>query len=135
MAKERDDLKDQGKPKEGERKLSALDRAILQAIGEGISVGQDSDPAREKYPCLWEWLTRTRGGQDHVMQPAVVTLQLGPEGVLCTVMHRDLKRSVGAACLHLDDALASLEAVLSQPNPPIRSWGKEDAHLRKRRQK
>jgi len=135
MAKERDELKDTGKPKPDERKLSALDRAILQAIGEGIQVGHESDPAQQKYPNLWEWLTRTRGGQDHVMQPAVVSLQLGPEGCLVTVTHRDLKRSVGAACLHLDDALAALEAVLALPNPPIRSWGKEDAHLRKRRQK
>jgi len=135
MAKEREDLKDTGKGKPGERKLSALDRAILQAIGDGVRVGLEDDPARETMPNLWEWLTRTDGGQDHVMQPAVVSIQLGPEGVLVTVTHRDLKRSVGAACLHLGQALEALEATLALPNPPIRSWGKEDAHLRKRRQK
>lgn len=135
MARQREDLEDTGKPRKDERKLSALDRAILQAIGDGVQVGHPDDPAKDLYPNLWEWLTRTEGGKDHVMQPAVVTIQLGPEGVLATVTHRDLKRSVGAACIHLGEVLEALEAVLSMPNPPIRSWGKEDAHLRKRRQK
>jgi len=135
MARDKDELKDSGKPREGERKLSALDRAILQAIGEGVRVGLDDDPGKTKWPNLWEWMTRTEGGKDHVMQPAVVTIQLGPEGVLVTVTHRDLKRSVPTSCLHLENALDALEATLALPNPPIRSWGKEDAHLRKRRPK
>jgi len=121
--------------KEPERKLSAIDRAVLAAIGDGRIVGLPDDPARERFPQLWEWLTLTEAGRDYVMQPAVVTVQLGPEGVLVTMTHRDLRRTVSVACKHLEEAYQALQTALDSPNPPMRSWGKDDPHLRKRRPK
>lgn len=122
------------KPKE-ERKLSALDRAIQTALGQGKRVGKEDDEGSEQYPTVWDWLTRTGDGGDHIMQPATISVQLGPEGVLATITHRDLGISCSIACPFLQDVFPHLEAALSGPNPPIRSWGKNEPHLRKRRQK
>lgn len=135
MAKSRDDLEDTGKPPKEERKLSALDRALMAAIGDGLVVGRQDDPAQNRYPLLWEWLTKTEGGRDYIMQPAVISIQLGPEGCLATVTHRDLRRSVQVACLNLDDCLAALEDTLGKTNCPVKTWGKDQPHLRKRRPK
>jgi hypothetical protein len=116
-------------------KLSALDRAIQTALGQGRKVGLEEDPAREAYPTVWDWLTRTGDGGDHIFQPATISIQLGPEGVLATITHRDLGYSCSIACPGLADVLLALESALSGPNPPIRNWGKTEPHLRKRRAK
>jgi hypothetical protein len=135
MAKQRDN----GEQEQGEeppRKLSALDRMLLQALGDGRTVGLPDDPASKTYPETWRWLTQTEGGKDHILQPAVITLQLGPAGALVTLTHRDLKTTLSVSCPYLEDALAALEAALTGPNPPIRTWGKDpQVHLRKRRPK
>lgn len=135
MARERDERPEGGKDKAPDRKLSALDRAVLAAIGDGRKVGREDDPAAKLYPDLWEWMTKTEGGKDYIMQPAVVQIQLGPEGVLVTLTHRDLRVSCGVACLHLADVFQTLQAALTCENPPLRAWGKDEPHLKKRRQK
>jgi hypothetical protein len=127
---------DNGRPREGDRKLSAYDRMLMAALGESRTVGLDTDPARTDFPELWRWLSQTEGGKDHIVQPAVLTLQLGPEGVLITLTHRDFKTSCPASCPHLGDALAAMEAVLNTANPPFKTWGKDpQVHLKKRRPK
>lgn len=118
--------------KDKEPKLSALDRAIQSAIGEGRVLGREDDPARTKYPALWEWLSRVYIGIDRVRTPATVTITLGPEGVLVQVTDRDLSVSCGASCPHLDDALTALESSLTSAVPPVRSWGRKEPKLRKR---
>jgi len=128
MAKDKE-LKDIGA---NGRVPSALDKAVMSAMGQGRTVGADDDPARQKYPALWDWLSRIYIGIGHVRTPARVSITLGPSGVLVDVSDRDLGVSCGAACQHLDDALAALEAVLSLPDAPVRSWGKKEPRLRKR---
>lgn len=117
------------------RKLSALDRAIMAALGDGKTVGLEDDPFAVTYPDVWQWLTKTDGGRDYIMQPAVITLQLGPEGALVSLTHRDLRRACTVACPHLGQFMEVLQAALTSPHPPIRSWGKDEAHLKKRRPK
>lgn len=135
MAKQQPD-RDQEQPKEPDRKLSALDRMLLQALGDGRTVGLPDDPASKLFPETWRWLTQTEGGKDHILQPAVITLQLGPAGALVTLTHRDLKTTLSVSCPHLGQALEALEMALTGPNPPIRTWGKDpQVHLRKRRPK
>lgn len=115
-----------------DRKLSALDRAVQTAMGEGRAVGNDEDPARKKYPALWEWLSRIYIGIGHVRQPATVSVTLGPCGVLVSVSDKDLGVSCGAVCPNLDEAFQALEDALSAEVAPIRSWGKKEPRLRKR---
>lgn len=129
---EHDDLE---KPPKDSRKLSALDRAILTALGQGRVVGRADDPAAKALPSLWEWLTKTDGGKDYIMQPAVISLQLGPEGALATITHRDLRVSCSVAVPFLAECLKALEEALTGPNPPLRTWGKDLPNLKKRRQK
>jgi len=135
MFRERAEQEDNGKPRQDDRKLSALDRAILTAIGDGRVVGRSDDPAKDSYPTVWEWLTKTEGGKDYVMQPAVLTIQLGPEGVLASLTHRDLRVTCSIACPTVADVLPTLERELSGPNPPLKSWGKDLPNLKRRRQK
>jgi len=118
-----------------ERKPSALERALDAVIGAGMKIGLDSDPARKKYPQLWQWLTMTGEGTEFLMQPAGISINLGPEGVFLSLTHRDMGVTCTISCTHLDDAFAALEAALSSPNPPIRTWGKTEPSLRKRRKK
>jgi len=125
-----EDLKDLGKPGKA---LSALDKAILTAVGQEKKLGLDNDPAKTAYPCLWDWLTRTGEGTEFIMQPASISIQLGPEGVFATITHRDLQVTCSVACERLDDALTALESALSDPHPPIKHWGKQEPLLRKRR--
>ena len=115
-----------------EVKLSALDRCIQTAIGDGRTVGDDDDPARTKYPNLWEWLSKIYIGLDRVRTPATITVSLGPAGVLVNINDRDLSVNCGATCLHLDDAFVALERALSATVAPIRSYGKKEPRLRKR---
>ncbi len=124
---------DKGEP---ERRLSAFDRVLEQALGDGRKVGLETDPAREAFPTLWRWLTQTDGGVYYVVQPAVVSLQLGPEGTLVSMTHRDFKVTCSVACPHLGDWALALETALSAVNPPLRTWGKDpQVRLRKRKPK
>jgi hypothetical protein len=115
-------------------RVSALDRALQAAMGEGRAVGADDDPAKTKYPTLWDWLSRIYVGVGHVRQPATITLALGPSGVLVSIRDVDLGVSCGAVCPHLDGALSALEDALTADVPPIRSWGRKEPRLRKRGQ-
>jgi hypothetical protein len=120
----------------GRKRTSALSRVLEAALGEERPVGRPDDPARERYPALWEWLTLSTDPKgDFLITPATISIQLGPEGVLATVTLRDLKYSCGAATHNLDDVFAALEAALTSENPPIRTWGKDEPNLRKKRRK
>lgn len=115
-----------------DERVSALDRAVQTAMGEGREVGRDDDPARDVFPQLWDWLSRIYVGTNHVRQPATLTITLGPEGVLINLTDRDLGVSCGAVCPHLQDAFAAMESALTADVPAIRSWGKKEPRLRKR---
>lgn len=137
MAKASQGDREDGQPAEPiRRRLSALDRVIQAAMGDSRTVGLADDPARDAYPEVWRWMSQTEGHRDTLMQPAVLTVQLGPEGVLVTMTHRDLKTTCSIACKYLADLLPAMEAALASPNPPLRSWGKDpEVRLRKRRPK
>lgn len=119
--------------KDKDRPLSALDRAIQQAIGEGREVGCPDDPARERWPSLWEWMTRIHATRDHVMQPASLSIRMIGGGVSVSCSNRDLATSVSTVCPFLGDALDEIEKVLANPSVITASWGRKEAQLRKRR--
>jgi hypothetical protein len=112
---------------------SALDRVIQSAIGDERVLGREDDPCRTRCPELWDWLSRHYVGRDRVKTPAVLTIRLGPEGCLATLTDRDLSVSIDVACPHVEDVFAALEAALTSDCPPVKSWGKKEPQLRKRR--
>lgn len=116
-----------------EKRLSALQRAIAQAIGNGRELGNVDDPARQAWPELWTWLSTVHVGQDQVKNPATLSIRLGVEGVIVSLVDRDLSSSVEANCACLADSFQALENALAGPNVPLRTWGKREPHLRKRR--
>jgi len=112
--------------------LTAFDRAIQTAIGDGRTVGADDDPATETFPRLWEWMSNCYVGLDRVHTPPVVTVTLGPSGVLVQLNDRDLCVNLSAACKHLHEVWKALEDALNSPVPPVRSYGKKEPRLRKK---
>ena len=113
---------------------SALDRVIMQATGDGRSVGLPDDPARDKFPDLWEWLSTVNVRGDRIKTPARVSIALGPEGTLVQLVDRDLAVSINVACRYLEQSFEALQASLISGSVPIASWGKREPVLRKRRQ-
>lgn len=116
-----------------ERKLSSLDRALLQAAGEGQKFGREDDPARERFPNLWQWLTTVYVGRDNLKQPATLTVRAGPEGFIATLTDRDLAVAVDASSPQLQGLFAEIERLLASETPPIRTWGKREPNLRRRK--
>lgn len=117
-----------------ERHLSTFDLQILHAIGEGKNLGSDGDPAIIQWPNLWQWLSTVYAGKEYVKQPANMTIRLGPAGVLVAVVDRDLSVSCETSCQFVGQAFDAIEAVLATPSAPIKSWGRKEPKLRKRRQ-
>lgn len=117
-----------------ERKLSVLDRVVHQLMGNGErSLGNAEDPARESLPNLWEWLSRINVGRDLLKAPAVLTIRLGPECAIASLTDRDLAVSLDAPTPYLAGALEALERELSCAQLALKSWGKKEPQLRKRR--
>lgn len=116
-----------------EKRISSLDRVIETAMGHDRPVGAVDDPMRTSHPNLWEWLATTTVGDKYLKQPASLSIQLGPEGVLIRITDRDLSVSVDVGCRHLCQVLDSVEAVLGNPSIPVRSWGKKEPKLRERK--
>jgi hypothetical protein len=115
------------------KKTSALDRMIAQAIGADRKLGLDDDPARQRWPTLWDWLTRIYVGRDNIKQPATITIRLGPDGALATLTDRDLGCSLDASSPTLEGLFQALEAALTADACPLRIWGKKEPTVRKRR--
>jgi hypothetical protein len=117
-----------------DKPLSAFERAVLGAVGDNRPLGCPDDPAASTLPLLWQFLSTTQVGKDRVKQPATLTLRLGPGGVLVTLNDRDLALSIDCSCQHLEAAFMALESALASGNPIIRTHGKREPQLRKRRQ-
>ncbi len=118
-----------------EKRLSTVEKVILQAMGEDRTVGHPEDPAREKWPQLWEWLSMIYVGRDKMKAPALITIQLGPGGVIARLNDRDLAVSVTASFPHLEQLFDQFELLLNSPDIPIQVYGKKEPILKTRRQK
>lgn len=118
------------KPRE---ELSPVERAVQIAIGEGRTFGNVSDPAREKFPTLWEWLTRAYLGQDYIKQPATMSIAANSAGFTVKLVDRDLSSSCIANTTNLEDAFAAIEVILANGQGGWTHWGKKEPHLRKRK--
>jgi len=119
--------------REKPEKVSPLDRAIQQAMGEGRVVGDPDDPAKDRWPELWRWLTTIYVGRDDMKQPPSISIRAAPGGVVISLTDRDLGITVDAATAHLEDALDALEASLNSATPSMRAWSNKEPTLRKRK--
>lgn len=116
-----------------EPRVSFVHRLIEQTTGKGRSVGAEDDPARQKYPLLWEWLTTIYVGKDRVKAPATMSIALVPEGVLIRVNDRDLSTAVEVLSPTLDQCFELVEANLASPRPGLKLFGKKEPHIRQRK--
>lgn len=122
-------------PKDKPERVSPLDRAIEQAMGEGREVGNPDDPAIVRWPQLWRWMTTIYVGRDNLKTPATLTVKAAPGCITVTLTDRDLGVSVDAASATLEGVFDALEAALTSDTPQIRSWSNKEPTLRKRRQR
>jgi hypothetical protein len=118
-----------------EKKLSSLDRVILQAMGENRTVGRSDDPAVQRWPELWTWLSTIYIGSEKMKKPSVLSITLQPDGVLARIVDNDLCCSVQVNCMHLDGIFDRLEEALNRPDLPVSTWGKKEPELRTRKRK
>jgi len=125
-----EELKDLGKKT---KRVSPIDRMVAEAIAGDREIGLPTDPAKGKFPLLWEWITKTCIGKDYVKQPARISVTMGPEGFIASVSDTDLAQSLTATGAHLEDCFQALETALELPNPPFVAWGKKQPTLRKRK--
>ena len=114
---------------------SALDRLIDQAAGQNVALGAKDDPATKDWPNLWEWLSRTDAGPEHLKDPARMSLALVPGGVQVALSDATFGVTVDAVSESLAGAFAALERNLTAQTPTIRTWRKGEVVLRKKKAK
>jgi hypothetical protein len=116
-----------------DKPLSVLDRLVLGTLADDLPLGSTEDPVAMTAPALWEWLTRTTAGKDHVMPAAVVSIALVSGGVQVTVNHRGLNQSFSVTCQYLSDWVTTAEAYLTGPTPSFKAYGRGQPKVKKRR--
>jgi len=116
-----------------EKRLSQVEQAAQIALGEGRLFGSQDDPAKDKWPNLWGWLTKAYVGGNYLKQPATVNVSASATGFVVRLTDRDLACSCTVAVTHLEQAFDSLEAQLSNGNVGWQHWGKKEPQLRKRK--
>lgn len=110
-----------------------LQSAIEAAIGKEQQFGNPKDPAAERWPLLWEWLTTWKAGDLFVKTPPTITIRLGPGGALASVTDRDLAKALDVSFLDLGDVFDAIERAMASPNPALRNIGKNEPKIRKRK--
>lgn len=115
-----------------DRKLSVVERLIQTTMGDNRTLGRQEDAAREKYPELWEFLTKWAVSAKEMKTPAVISFRAGPDGFIASLSDRDMGLGVDVAIPNLDDAWALIEKAINDPNTVWKNWGKKEPKFRKR---
>ncbi len=125
------------RPKKQPKPISKLDMMIQQATSGGTTLGREDDPAKERCPVIWEWLTRTecgvKDGYQIVKTPATIRITAAPEGWIITITDVDMAKSMDAVTGHLDGFLDALEAAITSAVSPIKRFGRKDPSPRRRK--
>jgi len=118
-----------------EKPLTALDRLILHAAGDRVQLGNNSDPGRQAYPNVWEWLSRTEADSEHLKDPARMSLALVPGGVQVSLTDASFGVTVDAVSESLAGVFEALERNLASQTPTIRTWRRGEVVLKKKPKK
>jgi len=117
------------------KELTPLERLLAQAVGNGVSLGHASDPAKASLPNVWEWLSTTDAGDEFLKDPCSIRIALVPGGVQGSLTDSSLGVTVDATSETLEGLFAALERNLQSAHPTIRTWRKGDLQLRKKPKK
>lgn len=112
---------------------SMFDRLTQEAIGDRRPLGSPDDPARERWPELWRWLSTTDLPGNRVKEPATILIRLADGGASATVSDRAYGVSVDASCPSLADILDALEQALTRSDTVVRRNHQRDPKVRKRK--
>jgi len=122
-----------GDPVPGERKLSMFERLTLEAMGDRRPLGHPDDPAQERWPELWRWLSVTDLPGNRAKEPATILIRLADGGASATISDRALGYSIDASSGTLNELLDALETALKDPKTVIRRNHSKDPKIRKRK--
>lgn len=117
---------------EGVRKALDLADIVRMRCGNG-EVVPDDDLARTQWPVLWSLLTQRYPDQDHVLEPARLSIQMGLGCWIVSLAHPDLKIRLETVTPTLQQAFAAWEAYANDPKTQWKGWGKGEIVLRKRK--
>ena len=112
-------------------------RSIFARIAEARAAGAASPPqdskARERWPTIFEFLTRTEASPDLLKDLASLTIKMGLAEWTIDLSDPGFAVSCSAAAGTLDGLFDALETALTGPNPPIRPWKGETGATRKKK--
>jgi hypothetical protein len=110
-----------------------FERLTQEAIGDRRPLGCPDDPAKERWPELWKWLSTTDLPGNRVKEPATILIRLADGGTSATVSDRAYGVSIDASTPHLADILDALEAAIANPSTVVRRNHQKDPKVRKRK--
>lgn len=121
------------RPKKEKRKLSIMQRMVLQAIGDNRKIGNPNDPLRETCPNVYEFMTNTDAGKERVKSPAFLKVVPAVNGYLAILTDPDMAASIEVAITDAEQVWTALERGLVDGTATIKTWGKKGPNFRKRR--
>jgi len=133
MASKDDRLKDVGALRPNERKLTLFERAQAEALGKSIPLGRQDDPAKEKWPEMWKWLTETDVEGNRMKEPATLIIRVTPEGISATLNDRAFGWAFDANSDFLESIFTEMEKSCNDPTKARKSHNR-DPKVRKRKQ-
>lgn len=112
-------------------------RSLFQKIADARVAGSNRPPvdpgAQDRYPTVFEFLTRQEASQDVQKDLASISIKMGVGEWVVELSDPGFAFSLTASSATLDDCLFALEASLTGPNPPIRPWKGELGQLRRKK--
>lgn len=113
----------------------SLFQKLAQARAEGSAKPPVDHKAMERYPTVYEFLTRTEASPELLKELASISIRMGIGEWVVVLSDPGFAVTVTASAETLDSAFAALEDLLTGPNPPIQPWKGETGALKPRKRR
>lgn len=110
-----------------------LEKLVQGRIKGSLHQLPDDESARSAWPDLWEWMTSTDAGEDHIKEPARLTVTLGIGEWSVSLTDESLGVSLSATSRTLQGTFEALQLALTSPMPAIRTWKGSEGALKKKK--
>lgn len=113
--------------------VTAIDKLIQKAMANDEDIGNPDDGSLGTWPMVLSWLCKVDCGKGMVKEPAKLSIKAVPGGYVGTLSDNTLKVAIDAFAQDLAGVFDALESALSQAVPNIRTFGRGEPMLKKRR--
>ena len=111
------------KQRQEESVLQGLLHATLAENGECLP---DDEHAKQNFPVLWNLATEKHPTEEHVVQPARISIQLAVGGWAITVSSNTLRKKATVFSATLQGCFEAWEKAVRDRAVPWMEWGKGD---------